>query len=104
MAYNPPRVKGKFAEGSGREFATIVIDGQDVRPKDAMWVVTNPDGVVVDGFASDVSTRDDISRAARSYWSGQTEAILALNAGWRIKIVTRRTFLRDIAPKMQPEE
>lgn len=79
---------------------TINVDGQDVRPRDAWWVVFDPKGEPLQAFTSDAVLRDNLPRAARMAWSGDTAAILALNEGHRIQLMTQKRFLREVAPKL----
>lgn len=97
------RAEKKVTNPLGRAVSVITLDGQDVRPKDAFWVVWNPEGDPVDAFPSDAVIRDSVARAARTYWVGDTPAINALNNGWRLSLVSKRTYVRTIAARL-PED
>lgn len=96
--------KGRAFNPLGPDFVTVTLNGQEVRPKDTTWVVWDPQGEPVGYFESDTSIRTDVARAARVYWSGSTPAILALNEGYKITLVTNRTFLREVAAKLAANE
>lgn len=83
---------------------TIEVDGQMVRPVECMWVVYDPEGVPRNAFPSDVQMKLDVARAARSNWYGDTNAIIKLNQGWHLDIMTMKRFLAEVAPKIVPLE
>jgi len=85
---------------SGPRLAHIEVDGQQVRPRDAMWVVYDPDKNPVDMFPSDTVTRDNVARAARAYWMGDTEAILALNQGYHLELMTKAAFVTNVSHRL----
>lgn len=80
--------------------AYVEVNGEKVRPKDAYWVVLNPANKPVDFFTSDVNIRDNVASAARQHWMGDTAALLALNSGYHLFLVTKAEFVREVAPKM----
>lgn len=80
----------------------IVVDGKEVRPVECMWVVTDPQGTPRKAFPSDTSTRDNVARAARVNWFGDSNAIVALNEGWHLEIMTINRFVTEVAGKMVP--
>lgn len=77
----------------GRKLITILVDGQEVRPREAVFVVRDPQGKVAGTLASDVNLLDDIAKAARSYWKDESEAIRMLNGGYRIELTTMAALL-----------
>lgn len=85
---------------NGREMVTISLNGEQVRPVDTYWVIFNPEGTPTEFRQNDVNMRDSVARAARTMFYGDTAAIEQLNQGWRIRLVSRKEFLADIAPKM----
>lgn len=86
-----------------KTFTRIEVDGEQVRPREAMWIVYNPKGIPVSAFPSDAATQDNIPRAARAYWVGDTNAIIALNRGYSIRLTTMKKFISTIAAQMKPE-
>lgn len=85
---------------NGREMAVINLNGVDVRPVDTYWVTYNPEGLPSEFRQNDVNIRDNVARAARVMFFGNTAAIEQLNAGWRIRLVGKTEFLTKIAPLM----
>lgn len=81
---------------------TITVDGEEVRPRDAYWVITDPQGVPRKAFTSDVGTLDMIPRAARTAFYGENRAIELLNKGWRIQIMSQRRFFAEFAGRLEP--
>lgn len=98
-----PRSEKKARNPLGRSVTVVTVEGQDIRPKDAFWVVWNPKGEPMDAFPSDSNTRDSVARAARTYWCGETPALEALNDGWHLSLVSKRTYVRTIAARL-PED
>lgn len=88
----------------GKSLTTITVDGKDIRPKDAWWVVFDPEDNPVKAFPSDVNIKTDIARACRIAWMGDTPAILALNEGHHIELMTQARFLRTVAPHLPESE
>lgn len=99
----PSSADGKKVASNKPVSVFIEIDGLQVRPRDTMWVVFNQKQVPVSAFPNDVNIKTDVARAARSYWMGSTEAILALNAGYSIRLVTLKEFISTVAAQMRPE-
>lgn len=86
---------------AGKRTLFIKVDGEEIRPKDAMWIVYDPQDVPVDFFTSDIATLDDVSRAARVYWMGDTPALKALNLGFHLELVSPKRFMKEIARNMR---
>lgn len=88
---------------NGRVLATITVDGEEMRPRDARFVIFNPVGLPVGEIPSDSVLMDNIARAARSYWKNETTAIYKLNDGYRIELMSNLRFYTEHAARMQPE-
>jgi len=82
---------------NGRKLITIQVDGEATRPTEAWWVVYSPEDKPVKAFPSDTITGDNIARAARVAWYGDTAAILALNEGHRIELMSQKRFLKTVS-------
>lgn len=76
----------------GRALATITVDGEEVRPKDAVFIIYNPQGEMAAFMQSDARMMDSIAAAARSHWVGETTAMEKLNEGWRVGMMTFANF------------
>lgn len=76
----------------GRALATITLDGEEMRPKDAVFVFYNPQGEMESFMPSDATMKDNIAAAARSYWNGETLAMEKLNDGYRVKLMKFTAF------------
>jgi len=85
---------------NGKPFKTITVDGEVMRPTAAWWVVFGPDGKPLKAFPSALNIMDNIATAARVAWYGNSEAILALNAGHRIELMSSRRFFKTVAPDL----
>ena len=92
----------KVSPGARTVFLTV--EGEQVRPKDAFWIVYNPAGTPIDFFSSELNIGDDVASAARSYWLGAGPALHAMNAGYRMKLVTQKTFIKDIARNLREDD
>lgn len=101
---NSKVIRKEGAPRSGLRVIFIELDGEEVRPKDAMWIVYNPKGVPVNFFTSDVATLDDVSRAARVFWVGGTDAIKALNLGYSLELVSPNRFIKEIAKNLREDD
>lgn len=73
---------------NGKKLKTMIVGEDEVRPHDALWVFTAPDGTVDGTLPSDNTIMDDVAKAARRYWYGDSTAIIKLNAGYRIHLTT----------------
>lgn len=82
----------------GRVLATITIDGEEMRPKDAVFVIYNPQGEMESFMPSDISMKDSIASAARSYWNNETLAMEKLNEGYRVKLMSFTNFQKMFLP------
>lgn len=89
---------------NGKKVATIFVNGEEVRPRDTVFVVWNPDGVPVGSVAGSVNFMDKLDAGARAYWAGPTGAILALIAGYKITLHTARDYAANIASRVVYED
>lgn len=94
----------KHVQPNGKPFITLEVDGQQVRPREATWVVFDPQGEPIAGFPSDSTMKDQVDKAARTHWYGDTAAIYALNEGHRIQLMTTARFYREYASKIKSED
>lgn len=94
----------KITNQNGRPAVTIVVDGIEMRPRDAMFVFYNPEGVPAAHMPSDSTKLDHLTRAARSHWYSTDAALLALNEGWRVEIMSTVRFLKEIAPLLANQD
>lgn len=75
-----------------RTIRSVFVDGVELRPNECVFVFRNPKGEVAGFKQSNHELLDNIASAARSYWAGQTPAILRLNEGWRVEFMTLEQF------------
>lgn len=74
--------------GSG-QYIEIVVNGETLRLREIVFVIFNPEGKAVDFLVSTPAIRDNIARAARTYFVGDTAAIEQLNDGWHIECMSK---------------
>lgn len=82
----------------------IEVDGEQIRPREAFWVIYDPQKRPRRFFPSDATMKGNIARACRTAWYGDTNAILALNEGWHIELMGQKRFLAEVAPHIVPLE
>lgn len=88
---------------NGRKLTTIVVDGVEMRPREAIFAFYDPEGELAGTLPSDISTLDNIARAARAYWLNESDAITNLNDGWRIRLTTFATLLAEKEAEAEAE-
>ena len=93
-----------MANVPGRTGSVITVDGQEMHPRDAWWVVFDPNGEPVKAFPSTIVIKDRIATAARCAWYGDEGAILALNEGFRIELMGTKRFRKDVFAKLSDED
>lgn len=78
----------------------ITIEGEQ-RPCDqGTWVVFNKDGHPTGCMVTSAATGDDPVKAAREFWDGNAEAMRHLVEGYRIVLMTRERYSREVYPRM----
>lgn len=82
---------------NGRPLKSITLDGVEMRPRDAVFVVYGPGGVIDGTLPSNHELMDSIPRAARAYWMGDSPAIENLNRGYRIVLMSSEMYRNTIA-------
>lgn len=98
------RTSGTARPSVAQRTVFLELDGEQVRPKDAMWIVRNPAGVPVHFFTSDITIGDDVSSAARVHWMGSTPALWALNAGYRLELISPKRFIKEVAKDLREDD
>lgn len=101
---NSSRAVGSARPSAAQRTVFLELDGEQVRPRDAQWIVYNPAGVPVHFFASDITIGDDVSSAARTHWMGSTPALWALNAGYRLELMSQKRFISEIARNLRDDD
>lgn len=87
----------------GRTLRSVTVDGQEIRPRDGMFVFFMPGGTPCAAMASDHKMMDDIAMAARSYWKNESIALRKLNDGYRIEFMAAIRFYRELAATVEPD-
>lgn len=85
---------------NGKPYKLITVEGEEVRPIDAYWVVYDPQGKPLKAFTSTVQLADNRTAAMRSAFHGDTHALTAALDGYKIELMLAKRFLRTIAPKL----
>ncbi|WP_433364327.1 hypothetical protein [Streptosporangium sp. CA-115845] len=78
----------------------ITIEGQQRPYTDGEWVVYAPDGSAWGSMRPGARTADDPVKAAREFWGGSTEAMGYLVRGYRIELMSRERWQREIFPQL----
>lgn len=76
----------------------VTIDGEEYPLGEAEWVAYNPAGDPTGCMYASSESSDDPDRAAREFWDD--EAAERLAAGYRLVLMTRRQWRREIHPQM----
>jgi hypothetical protein len=78
----------------------ITIEGEQ-RPYDqGEWVVFDPQGRPSGCMLTSAATGDDPVKAAREFWDDNKSAMEHLIKGFRIELMTRERWSREIYPQM----
>lgn len=78
----------------------ITIEGEQ-RPYDqGEWVVFNPQGDPVGCMTPNAESGDDPVKAAKRFWWSSAEALEHLVKGYRIELMSRDRWEREIYPLM----
>lgn len=76
----------------------IVIEGQQRLYPEGVWAVFTPTGFPCGVMNGSAKVGDDPVKAAREFWETPDEAIRNLAAGYRIELVTRERWRKELLP------
>ncbi|MCC5574568.1 hypothetical protein IMZ11_02795 [Microtetraspora sp. AC03309] len=78
----------------------INIEGEQ-RPYDqGEWVVYNPQGAPSGCMRPSAASADDPVKAAREFWESSAEALEYLTKGYRIELMSRERWQREVYPQL----
>lgn len=78
----------------------ITIEGKQRPYDEGEWVVYDPQGAPSGCMRPDARIGDDAVKAAREFWGGNTEAMGYLTRGYRIELMSRERWQREIYPQL----
>lgn len=78
----------------------ITIEGEQMPYDQGEWVVYDPQGAPSGCMLTSARTGDDPVAAAREFWGDSKTAMERLTRGYRIELMTRERWSREIYPQM----
>ena len=83
-----------------QDYKFITVDGEQVRPQNAYWVIYDPNGEPIKANPSTVAIADNRLAAMRAAFHGDSAALSAALDGHTIELMTFKRFIKDVAPHL----